>query len=233
MSIQFSTQSLPSMPLRSGHNGPESVMYPSVPLTSYLTTQIVRNTAAALTFAYLVGTGGDTGIAYLAERQGQGYEFVHLESGSASLPSTQLRVRSTHETLNRIREIFGFSVSDLATACLVSRQAVYKWMSGESSYLEPENQKRLDDLYRATELFALRGASGSAALLKRKNNEGKTLIEAMQAGVSAQTWSTAMLDTLAQESQQRAMLEGRLRARKRPLATPQEWGVPMMSENNA
>jgi transcriptional regulator with XRE-family HTH domain len=209
-------------------------MYPSVPFTSYMAPLVVRNTAAAvLTFAYLVGTGGDTGIAYLAERQGQGYEFIRLENGSALLPSMQLDVRSTLETLNRIREVLRFSVSDLAAACQVSRQAVYKWMSGESSYLEPENQKRLEDVYRAAELFALRGASGSVALLKRKNNEGKTLVEAMRAGESAQTWATAMLDTLALESQQRAMLDARLRARKRPPTTVEEWGVPMMSENNA
>jgi transcriptional regulator with XRE-family HTH domain len=172
-------------------------------------------------------------VAYFAKRQDQGYRFIHLDNVSALSSSAQLSLRSTLETLGRIREVFKLSVSDLAAACQVSRQAVYKWMSGESSSLEPENQNRLDDLYRAAELFAIRGVAGSAALLKRKNNGGKTLVEAMRTGESAQIWARSMLDTLALESQQRAMLDARLRARKRTAPVVAEWGIPMMSENDA
>lgn len=195
---------------------------------------LLRNTAVAvLACAYLVGTGGDTGVAYFAKRQDHGYRFIHLENVAATSSSIPLGLRSTLETLGRIRDVFKFSVSDLAAACKVSRQAVYKWLSGESSSLEPENQNRLDDLYRAAELFAIRGVAGSAALLKRKNNEGKTLVEAMRTGESAHAWARTMLDTLTLESQQRAMLDARLRARKRTAPVVVEWGIPMLSENDA
>jgi transcriptional regulator with XRE-family HTH domain len=175
----------------------------------------------------LVGTGGNPGVAYLASRQDQGYRFIHLENLSAVSSSTpQLNVRNTIEMLDRI-----FSVSDLASACMVSRQAVYKWLSGGSS-LELENQNRLEDLYRAAELFATRGVAGTASLLKRTDNKGRTLVETMRAGDSAQDWVRTVLDTLELESRQRAMLDARLRARKRPAPAVEEWGTPMLSENN-
>jgi hypothetical protein len=193
-----------------------------------------KTTASALAFALLAGTGGDTGLQYFLKRKDQGYAFAQVE-GILSLASTTmpLEVRSILATLNRIRDVLRLSISDLALACDVSRQAVYKWISGSSASLVQENQRRLDDLYRASELFATRGVVGSAALLKRRNSAGLTLVEAMQAGESAQTWARAMLDTLAVESQQRAILDARLRARKRPATETQEWGVPMMNEIDA
>ena len=209
-----------------------SALNSSIP---YTPPSALRNTAfAVLTCAYLVGTGGDTGVAYLATRQDQGYRLIHLESVSTLSPAAApLNVRSTIETLARIREVFRLSISDLAAACHVSRQAVYKWISGESSSLEAENQRRLDDLYQAAELFATRGIVGSAVLLRRKDKTGKTLIQTMRAGESAQAWSQEMLDILSLESQQREMLDARLRARERPAPVVEEWGIPMMSENDA
>jgi transcriptional regulator with XRE-family HTH domain len=207
-------------------------MFPNpTPHTQLLALQ--NKSTAVLPCAYLVGTGGDTGVAYLAKRQDRGYRFIHLESAVTLSPVGPLDVRSTIETLSHIREVFRLSISDLAAACHVSRQAVYKWISGESSSLEPENQNRLDDLYGAAELFAANGIAGSATLLKRRNKMGKTLVETMQAGESAQDWARAMLETLALESQQRAMLESRLRARKRPTPFVSEWGTPVIGESEA
>lgn len=194
----------------------------------------LRHTAfAVLTCAYLVGTGGDTGVEYFTTRQDQGYKFIHLESVSNSLPAAaNLDIRSTVETLARIRDVFALSISDLASACQVSRQAIYKWISGESSSLEPHNQSRLDDLYRAAELFAARGLVGSSIVLQRRSKAGKTLIQSMRGGESAQTWSRDMLDILALESRQRVMLDERLRARKRAAPSVEEWGIPMTRETN-
>ena len=193
-----------------------------------------KTTGTALVFACLVGTGGDTSLQYFLNRKDQGYAFAQIQGILSPASTTMaLEVRSILATLNRIREVLRLSISDLALACDVSRQAVYKWISGSSASLAQENQRRLDDLYRASELFATRGIVGSAALLKRRNNAGLTLVEAMQVGESAQTWAKAMLETLAVESQQSAMLDARLRARKRPATETQEWGVPMMNEINA
>jgi len=201
----------------------------------YVPPAALRKTAAtALVCAFLAGTGGDTGLQYFINRQDQGYRFRQVECASPlSSWAMSAENRSTLTTLNRIREILRLSISDLAAACKVSRQAVYKWISGSSASLALENQNRLDDLYLTAELFATRGVSGSAALLKRKDNSGKNLVDAMRAGDSAQTWARGMLDTLALESRQRATLDARLRARKRSAPTPQEWGVPMMSETDA
>jgi transcriptional regulator with XRE-family HTH domain len=85
--------------------------------------------------------------------------------------AAQLNICSTVETLDRLRQIFRLSVSDLAAACQVSRQTVYKWIGGEPSRVE--NRNRLDDLYGAAELFASRGIMGSAILLKRGAKEAR------------------------------------------------------------
>jgi transcriptional regulator with XRE-family HTH domain len=187
-----------------------------------------------LACAYLVGTGGEPGITYLATRQDQGYGFSGLNN--ISIPSSslaQLNIRSTSETLDRIRNVFKFSVSDLACACKVSRQAVYKWMSGSSPTLEPDNQNRLEDLYCAAETFAARGVVGSAMILKRRDTSGKTLVETLQAGESAQLWAKGMLEVLSMEVQQRSALDARLRKRERSTPFAEEWGIPMMTEDSA
>jgi transcriptional regulator with XRE-family HTH domain len=172
-------------------------------------------------------------LEYFSKRQDQGYRFILLDDISLnSRALAQLNVRSAIETLSRIREVFKFSISDLAAACQVSRQAVYKWISGESSSLEHGNQSRLDDLYAAAELFAARGAVGSPTLLKRRNNAGRTLVETMRAGESAQAWARATLEMLALESQQRAVLDARLRTRRRSVPETEEWGIPIMSESD-
>jgi hypothetical protein len=213
-------------------------MHPSLNIpkeaNEYLPVSALRNTAAAAVLAcgYLIGTGGTPSVAYLQKRQDQGYRFIHLENVATPEVVTRSRVRGAKETINRIREIFKFSVSDLAAACNVSRQAVYKWMSGDSASLEEANQNRLDDLYHAAEMFVTRGITGSAALLKRRSNKGKTLVETMQNGDLAQAWASDVLHILELETKQRAMLEARLRARKRPARIAEDWGTPVMNENN-
>jgi transcriptional regulator with XRE-family HTH domain len=194
----------------------------------------LRGTAAAAVLAcgYLVGTGGDPSVAYFQRRQEQGYRFIRLEDVTTTEVVMRSYVRSAKESIDRIREILKFSISELAAACNVSRQAVYKWMSGDSASLEEANQNRLDDLYRAAEMFVTRGISGSAMLLKRRNNKGQTLIETMRNGDSAQTWANDVLHILELETQQRAMLEARLRARKRPAPAAEDWGTPVMNEND-
>ena len=195
----------------------------------------LRKTAAtALVLACLAGTGGDTNLQYFLNRNDQGYRFIRVDNvAPAFSTATTLDIRSAVETLSRIREVFRLSISDLATACGVSRQAVYKWISGSSASLARDNQSRLDDLYRAAELLAERGVIGSAALLRRKDKSGRALLEVMRSGESAQTWARSILDTLVLESQQRAMLDTRLRGRKRLAPDTPEWGVPMMNESDA
>jgi transcriptional regulator with XRE-family HTH domain len=201
----------------------------------YMPPAPLRKTAATvLVCAFLAGTGGDTNLQYFLTRNDQGYKFVRVAYVSpASSRATALDIRSAFETLSRVREVFRLSISDLAMACGVSRQAVYKWISGSSASLARDNQSRLDDLYRAAELFAERGVTGSTALLKRKDKSGRTLLEALRLGESAQNWAGSILETLALESQQRAMLDARLRGRKRLDPDTPEWGVPMMNEGDA
>lgn len=210
-------------------------MYTNESQILYMPPASFRKTAATvLVCAFLAGTGGETNLQYFLTRNDQGYKFIRADYvAPAFSTATTLDIRSAFETLSRVREVFRLSISDLATACGVSRQAVYKWISGSSASLARDNQSRLDDLYRAAELFAERGIIGSTALLKRKDRSGRALLEVMRSGESAQKWARSMLETLALESQQRAMLDARLRGRKRLAPNTPEWGVPMMNEGDA
>jgi transcriptional regulator with XRE-family HTH domain len=186
---------------------------------------------ALLAFACLVGTGGDTGLRYLTKRQEQGYAFVNLDKISEeSQPLSVVDVRNPADSLKLIRKNLNLSMSEIAAACQVSRQAVYKWMSSQSSSLEESNLDRLEDLVRAADLFESHGVIGSPWLLKRKDQSGQSLIEAILVGRSAHSWADNMLKILSLENQQRAKLTQLGMINKDSRAT-EEWGVPVLVED--
>lgn len=188
---------------------------------------------SVLNRAHGIGTGGDSGIEYWRNLPDHACNYVlNLSSGEGTfcITTERKKVFSNADTINRIRAVFKFSISDLAYSFQVSRQAIYKWLSGESASLTPEHQNKLDDLNKAAELFAAREILGSTMLLKRRGKSGRTLVEAMRAGESVQEWAQTMIEVLSVEAKQRAMLDERLSARKRP--NFEEWGTPMLREIN-
>jgi transcriptional regulator with XRE-family HTH domain len=90
-------------------------------------------------------------------------------------------VRSAAQHLANIREVLQPAIADLATVFGVSRQAIYKWIGGEST---PEDDKldRIRSLSLAADAFQKAGVARASSLLKMKAFEGRSLMDLAAAG---------------------------------------------------
>lgn len=90
-------------------------------------------------------------------------------------------IRSAAEHLANIRQVLDPAIADLATAFGVSRQAIYKWIGGESM---PEDDKlaRIRSLSLAADAFQKTGVTRASSLVKMKAFEGRSLLDMVAAG---------------------------------------------------
>ena len=120
------------------------------------------------------------------------------------------------------------STSNSAVIFGVSRQSVYNWIAGE----KPSNEsvEKLNDLARAADLFLADGVAGSSYLFRRKLGNGKTLMETVREGGSAQDAARSLLQIARKESSQRETLQRRL-ANRTAVYDSSEIGSPMLDED--
>lgn len=85
-------------------------------------------------------------------------------------------LRSASEHLGNIRRVLNPAVADLATVFGVSRQAVYKWISEESTP-EPDKFERIRTLSHAADDFQAAGIARAPSLLKMKAFQGNSLLD--------------------------------------------------------
>lgn len=100
----------------------------------------------------------------------------NVQTADAGLGTPRPDIRSAAEHLANIRQVLNPAIADLAAAFGVSRQAIYKWIGGEST---PEDDKlaRLRALSLAADAFQDAGVRRAAALLKMKAFEGRSLLD--------------------------------------------------------
>lgn len=105
------------------------------------------------------------------------YFDVQTTDANAARPD----IRSAAEHLANIRQVLNPAIADLATAFGVSRQAIYKWIGGEST---PEDDKleRIRALSLAADAFQEAGVTRASSLLKMKAFEGRSLLDLVAAG---------------------------------------------------
>jgi hypothetical protein len=96
------------------------------------------------------------------------YFDVQTADADAARPD----IRSAAEHLANIRQVLNPAIADLATVFGVSRQAIYKWIGGEST---PEDDKlaRIRSLSLAADAFQKAGVARASSLLKMKAFEGQ------------------------------------------------------------
>ncbi len=218
-----------------GTNGEEIIMqttvYPYADSTGSSNVTVCRPgpvvgaAAVVIVAAFLAGTGGVSDPSYFNQRQDRGYPFVHVRPSSESL----LRhLRGPDRDLAQIRAVFKPSISDIAGIFGVSRQSVYNWIAGEKP--SDESVEKLDDLARAADLFLADGVASSSYLFRRKLENGKTLMETVREGGSAQDAARSLLQIARKESSQRETLQRRL-ANRTAVYDPSEIGSPMLDED--
>jgi transcriptional regulator with XRE-family HTH domain len=179
-----------------------------------------------LAFGLQVGTGGAATPDYYKARGDKGYSFVVCEPDTGSAPASR---SSPADSLAFIRTILRPSVSDLAKALGVSRQAVYDWQAGRP--IAAGNVARIEDVARAAEIFAREGLQATPQLMRRTIVGGKNFFEILREGGSAESSARTLIDIVRRELNQRQSLQARLAKRPRPARDEfQDAGTPMLDE---
>jgi transcriptional regulator with XRE-family HTH domain len=150
------------------------------------------------------------------------YEIVPTagEVAEASFPS---RIRL-------IQKVLAVSISDLASVLGVSRQAVYKWLSGGP--VSDLNREKFEDLTAAANVLVPYAKSQALMLNRRRNVGGLTLIDSLRSGASARVWAEEVSQTLIQGENQRKMMNQILALHRRSLPGLREMGVPILDEQD-
>jgi hypothetical protein len=159
----------------------------------------------ALAATLLLGTG-----AFKDDRVNFGKQ---PEDVAASQPfQAYTYVRTTAEDIEQIKRVFSPSVSDLAKAFDVSRQAVYNWLGGDQP--SPTHLGRLRALALAADILAEAPVPVKTTLLKRKIIKGESLMEIVQNGGQVEEAAKLLRSIIQQETRQREELNLRFAGRR-------------------
>ena len=159
-----------------------------------------------------VGTGGELSPQQLQRSAQQAQHMVSV----VDVAEIE-KVRTPGENLLRIREVLNPAISDLATTFGVSRQSVYNWLNGEP--VADENAAKLQDLAQAADVLSHEGVSINAALLKRKIDNGRTLMQIAKAGESAMDAALMLVQIHKREAAQREPMNARFANRAKTPAS--------------
>lgn len=115
---------------------------------------------------------------------------------------------------DRLKSVFGLSISKQAQILGVSRQAVYNWRNGE----EPagKNLEALMDLNSAAELFETEGVQVTGLLMKRPFSQGKSLLDLMEAQTPIYQPAQKLVNQIKREAEEKSRLTQRFGNRQLP-----------------
>jgi hypothetical protein len=178
--------------------------------------------------AFQVGTGGAVTLDYLKMRGNKGYALIACDRDRDFSPAV-LTAWSAADELEHIRMVLQPSVTDLAKALGVSRQAIYDWQAGRP--IAAGNVPRLKDLATAADLFAREGLHATPHLMRRPIADGNNIFDIIRSGGSAELAARTLIDIVRHELRQREKLKTRLA--ERALSTREDFrelGAPMLDE---
>ncbi len=167
---------------------------------------VVRDVVIGIGMLLLTGTGCNYSMdhargwsSYVQTR----VPFI-IDSSDASFEDVeQIDVRTVAEHIENIRGVFDPSISDLALLFDVSRQTVYKWMSGTST---PEQDKstRIAEFSRIADDFRKSEVLRAGSLLKMKTFGGRSLMDLFRSGESIdEPVKTLIIEAKAMENSYR------------------------------
>ena len=145
-------------------------------------TELGLKNPVQTTFAIISTVLVSTGSAYGTDRVEEWLN--HIQSRTNAPVSTlsqpaNLDVRSPVEHIENIRTVLNPSVSDLASLFDVTRQAVYKWLAGDSTP-EEVKLKRIINLSEIADTFKAANISRAGSLLKMKAFNGQSLLDLLK-----------------------------------------------------
>jgi len=138
---------------------------------------------AVVVIACVLGGTGSVFDLPRASRWGPSLEprVPHFDIQMADTDAARPDIRSAAEHLANIRRVFNPAIADLATVFGVSRQAIYKWIGGESTP-EDDRMGRIHALSLAADAFRKAGVARASSLLKMKAFEGRSLLDLVADG---------------------------------------------------
>jgi len=166
--------------------------------------------------------------------------YLHASAATANWHINQIEINGDHklasdkksisiQDIAHIREVTKISVSELARAIGVSRQAVHEWIKGGS--VSPRNAQQLSELAQAIDVFLESGIDVTPQILRRKIESGPSILESLdQEGVATKLAHT-LAKTLFRESQQRKRLASRFSGRISSQLTDVDFGIPHFNED--
>jgi DNA-binding phage protein len=113
-------------------------------------------------------------------------ERFMVDSYDATSASNDLDIRTIADHMENIRSVINPSMSELAKDLGVSRQAVYKWLSGESTPDDDIKMEYVKTLSLVADEFKSANITNSKILVKMKAFDGKSLMNLIKEGAEWQ-----------------------------------------------
>lgn len=111
------------------------------------------------------------------------------QSSTQNISTQKADVRNPREHLENIRSVFKPAISDLASIFGVTRQCIYKWLSGDSNP-ESDNLDQIRNLSQIADAFQSANVKRADNLLKMKAFDGGTsLVDIVKTG---KDWNEAV-----------------------------------------
>ncbi len=176
--------------------------------------------AAVVMIACALGGTGSVFALSHANEWGKmlGRRVRYFDVQTVDVDAARLDIRCAAEHLANIRQVLNPAIADLATTFGVSRQAIYKWIGGEST---PEDDKleRIRSLSLAADAFQKAGVTRASSLLKMKAFDGRSLLDLVAAGKLVPEYA----QTLIAEAQAMDAAYSRSGLAKSKAAPSDEW----------
>lgn len=165
----------------------------------------------------LGGTGSVYDVARVHEWGGMVADRVPFQldihdAGKGQQQRPDLRSASRH--LDNIRAVLNPAIAELASVFGVSRQAIYKWISGESTP-EADNFERIRALSEVADAFREAGVARASSVLKMKVFDGRSLLDLVGEGQLLPSHVQVLIDEAARMEAAHAR-SGLARSRAKP-----------------
>lgn len=163
--------------------------------------------AAKVTFAVIGTILVGTGSVYALDRAASWRHHIqprvpfivdaaNAQDDNAARPD----VRTASEHIQSIRSVLNPAIADLAGLFDVSRQAIYKWLSGDSTP-EPDKLNRIVALSKIADALQAAGVSRAGTLLKMKAFAGLSLMDLIKSGENRSEHVAALIsEAMAMEA---------------------------------
>ncbi|MGP3131688.1 XRE family transcriptional regulator [Serratia marcescens] len=180
---------------------------------------------------FLSSTGGNFSTGNMAHWLGYVKPKISLIIDEPTQTGPKADVRSVAVHLTNIRNVLSPTMSELAVIFGVSRQAVYKWLSEESTPDDQDKMSLIRNLSLVADKLSDSGVAKPGSLIKMRAFEGNSLIDIIR---QKGNWETAV-EVLISEDQAMSEAYAKSKIAESKTAKNDDWlsseSIPGSTEN--